>query len=336
MYYNIDINSQIGPGYFSKQLIKSQLEQLKNKPVNMRISSLGGSLAHGLDIRQQLVDHGNVTAYLYGMVASAATIIATGAKKVCISKYCLFLVHKVSNYVSAWGQYNADDLARLIEDLEKNKAENDKIDRVLAQMYAQKTGKSVDEILDVLTKNAWMTAQEAKDWGFVDEIIEGDEEKVNFADQIDRLNSMNLPPLPEKFVHPDSSEAVLSTWLNRLTERLESWFKGKENNQTQTQSKNDMIKTYDKINSTLGIQGLEENNGKPVVTDEQLSTLNDRLNTLEQDLQARDTTIQDLQNQIEALKKNPGDDTHNLVDQEGEKGAAEHWADARELFNQLD
>lgn len=334
MYYNIDINSQIGPGYFSKQLIKAQLEPLKNKPVNMRISSLGGSLGHGLDIRQQLLDHGNVTAYLYGMVASAATIVATGAKKVCISRYCLFLVHKVTNYVDAWGQYNADDLAKLIEDLEKNKAENDKIDRVLAQMYAQKTGKSVDEILSVLQQNSWMTAQEAKDWGFVDEIIEGDEDKVNYAEQMDKLNSMNLPPLPEKFVHPDSTETILTNWLNRLTDRLESLFKIK--NDTQTQIKNDMITKYDKINSTLGIQGFTDNNGSAVVTEEHLGKLNGRLQTLEQDLQNKDTTILNLQNQVEALKKKPGDDTHNLVNAKDAKNTAKHWADARELFNVLD
>lgn len=336
MYYNIDINSQIGPGYFSKQLIKAQLEPLKNKPVNMRISSLGGSLAHGLDIRQQLLDHGNVTAYLYGMVASAATIVATGAKKVCISRYCLFLVHKVSNYVDAWGQYNADDLAKLIEDLEKNKAENDKIDRVLAQMYAQKTGKSVDEILSVLQQNSWMTAQEAKDWGFVDEIIEGDEDKVNYAEQMDKLNSMKLPPLPEKFVHPESTEAILTNWLNRFTDRLESFFKGKIKNDTQTQSKNDMITKYDKINSTLGIQGLAENNGSAIVSEEHLGKLNGRIQTLEQDLQNKDTKILNLQNQVEALKKKPGDDTHNLVNAKDTQSTAKHWADARELFNVLD
>ena len=335
MYYNIDINSQIGPRYFSKQLIKAQLEPLKNKPVNMRISSLGGSLAHGLDIRQQLLDHGNVTAYLYGMVASAATIVATGAKKVCISRYCLFLVHKVSNYIDAWGQYNADDLAKLIEDLEKNKAENDKIDRVLAQMYAQKTGKSVDEILSVLQQNSWMTAQEAKDWGFVDEIIEGDEDKVNFAEQMDKLNSMNLPPLPEKFLHPDATETILTNWLNRLTDRIDSFFMGKEKNKTQTQNENDMINKYAKINSTLGIQGLTENNGSAVISDKQLGKLNDRIQTLEDDLQTKDTTIEDLQNQIETLKKKPGDDTNNMVDAEDEKESAEHWADARELFNVL-
>ena len=60
------------------------IQGLPFKPANVRISSLGGAVDDGLDIRQQFVDHGNVTAYLYGLVASSATIAALGAKKVCI------------------------------------------------------------------------------------------------------------------------------------------------------------------------------------------------------------------------------------------------------------
>lgn len=119
MTYNINIDDYIGRWGYSKQYIRNQLAGLKGKSVNVRISSLGGSVEHGLDIRQQFLDHGDVTAYLYGLVASSATIAALGAKKVCISKYCMFLVHKVSNWVDAWGQMNADQIQELIDDLKE-------------------------------------------------------------------------------------------------------------------------------------------------------------------------------------------------------------------------
>ena len=50
-------------GGYSKQYIRNQLAGLKGKPVNVRISSLGGAVDDGLDIRQQFIDHGDVTAY---------------------------------------------------------------------------------------------------------------------------------------------------------------------------------------------------------------------------------------------------------------------------------
>lgn len=107
----------------------------------MRVSSLGGSVDDALDIRQQFLDHGNVTCYLYGYVASAATILATGAKKTCMSRYAFYLIHKVSNWVDAWGNYNADQIQQLIDDLKANKLENDKMDLVLANLYANKCKK---------------------------------------------------------------------------------------------------------------------------------------------------------------------------------------------------
>ena len=197
MTYNITIDDYIGRWGYSKQYIRNQLSNYKGKPVNVRISSLGGAVDDGLDIRQQFIDHGDVTAYLYGMVASSATILALGAKKVCISKYSMFLIHKVSNWVDAWGNYNADQIEALIEQLKANKLENDKFDLVLANMYANKCKKKIDEILPVLKEGRWLTAQEALDYGFVDEIIEDQENnKVDFLSANSKLNVLGLPELP--------------------------------------------------------------------------------------------------------------------------------------------
>ena len=149
MEYNLSIDSHIGPWGYSKNYIRSQMSGFKNKPVSVRISSLGGAVDDALDIRQQFQDHGDVTCYLFGYVASAATILATGAKKTCMSKYAFYLIHKVSNWIDAWGSYNADQIQRLIEDLKANKLENDKMDLVLANLYAAKCKKKVSDIMSL-------------------------------------------------------------------------------------------------------------------------------------------------------------------------------------------
>ena len=167
MEYNLSIDSHIGPWGYSKNFIRNQMSGLKNKPVNVRVSSLGGS----------------VDDALYGYVASAATILATGAKKTCMSQYAFYLIHKVSNWIDAWGNYNADQIQQLIDDLKANKLENDKMDLVLANLYANKCKKKVDEILPILKEGRWLTAKEALEYGFVDEIIE-DGTKLNFDDDM--------------------------------------------------------------------------------------------------------------------------------------------------------
>ena len=80
--------------------------------------------------------HGNVTVYLNGFVASAATIISMGAKTVKASKYSMYLVHKCSNWINEWGTYNADQIQELIDKLKKNKLDNDKVDLIIANMIS--------------------------------------------------------------------------------------------------------------------------------------------------------------------------------------------------------
>lgn len=195
MDYNLILDYTIGNWGYSKQYVRSVLSSCKNKPVNVKISSLGGDLDHGLDIRQQFIDHGNVTVYLSGFVASAATVIAMGAKRIVMSKYAMFLVHKCSNYIDVWGYYNADQMQNLIAELEANKKENDKIDVVLANMYADHCGKKVSDILEILRDGRWLTAQEALDLGFIDEISDSLDVggKVNFTPELQsKFNALGL------------------------------------------------------------------------------------------------------------------------------------------------
>lgn len=197
MDYQIIINDYIGDWWSGtdKQSIRQKLASYKGKHVDVKISSLGGSLDDGLDIRQQFLDHGDVTAFLHGFVASAATVIAMGAKKIVMGKYALFLVHQCSNYVFEWGQMNATELQELIDRLQKNKEDNEKIDMVLAAMYASRCkNHTQEELLDLLKESKWLTAQEALDWGFVDEILDADEEAPELTNAIaKKFNAAGLP-----------------------------------------------------------------------------------------------------------------------------------------------
>ena len=157
MRYQLTIDDYIGDWGYSKRYVRQVLAGYAGKPVDVKISSLGGDLNHALDIRQQFLDHGDVTVHLSGFVASAATVIAMGAKRIIIGKYTMYLVHKCSNFVDAWGSYNADEMAALIKKLTENKQENDKIDVMLATMYGEKCNKNVAEILYVLKRGAWLT-----------------------------------------------------------------------------------------------------------------------------------------------------------------------------------
>ena len=178
--YHIDIDSYIGYP-ISKGYVKNKLQPMKGKPCTVRINSYGGDVQTALDIRQQFIDHGQVTAYIIGMTASAATILAMGARKVVMSRYALMLVHPCSAAVSTWGYYNKEELAKAIEGLRKAQTDLKTLDRVVASIYAAKVGDSNVGKMEALMHEArWIGAEEALRLGLIDE-IDPDEEQPDPA-----------------------------------------------------------------------------------------------------------------------------------------------------------
>lgn len=335
MEYNLNIDDYIGRWGYSKNYIRNQMSGLKKKPVNVRISSLGGSVDDALDIRQQFVDHGEVTAYLYGYVASSATIIATGANKVCMSKFAFYLVHKVSNWVDAWGSYNADQIQSLIEDLKANKLENDKMDLVLAQLYADKCKKKVSDILEVLKEGKWLTAKEALEFGFIDEILEEeDEQKTNTSNMKEKFNMLGFPELPEctNKDNDNDTEGKVPGWFSKFMKGI-----GKQNNSNiQTTTIKVMKKDFVRVNTILNVEGVEiDNEGKCNLTENQVKSINDKLDTMENDITSKDNEIAQLKEQIQNLKNNDGDETTHIEGEETTDSSFDDVNKANELYNGL-
>lgn len=209
--YNIDIDSYIGYP-ISKGYVKSKLQPMKGKPCTVRINSYGGDVQTALDIRQQFIDHGQVTAYIIGMTASAATILAMGARKVVMSRYALMLVHPCSATVSAWGYYNKEELAKAIERLRKTQADLKTLDRVVASIYAAKVGDSNVGKMEALMHEArWIGAEEALRLGLIDE-IDPDEQQPDPAKepmtdaQREHIVACGLP-VPTFGMEAESTEA---------------------------------------------------------------------------------------------------------------------------------
>lgn len=328
MLYQLTIDDFIGRWGYSKQYVRRELAAYKGKHVDVKISSYGGDLDHGLDIRQQFIDHGDVTVYLSGFVASSATVIAMGAKRVVMSKYAMFLVHKCSNFIDAWGSYNADQMQQLIDDLTANKKENDKIDVVLANMYAAKCKKKVSEILDILRAGRWLTAQEALNLGFVDEISDTpDDVKLNFTPDVEaKFNAFGISTLGLKT--EDIPQQPLKEDSKGLFKRVIGSIFPTSKNTSQKDSTTDMSEKHNfkAVERVLKLNSITPGaDGNVAVTADQLHSVNARIESLESSvaekdniIKERDDKISELTTQIEALKKAPADDTLEIED--GGKG----------------
>ena len=118
-----------------------------------------------------------MTVYIVGMTASAATILAMGAKKVVMSRYALMLVHQASGFSETWGYYNKEQLEGKIAELRKSQTKLDTIDRVIASVYAVRSKREAKEMAALMSEERWITAEEALKYGLIDEIDPDEEEQ---------------------------------------------------------------------------------------------------------------------------------------------------------------
>lgn len=320
MRYQLTIDDFIGSWGYSKRYVRSVLSNYTGKHVDVKISSLGGDLNHALDIRKQFIDHGDVTAHISGFAASAATVIAMGAKRVVIDNCAFFLVHKCSNFIDAWGNYNADQMQQLIDQLTENKQENDKIDVVLANMYAERCNKKVSEILDILKRGAWLTAKEALDLGFVDEIVSTSSAKQNITTAMfTKFNALGITT--DGLPAPSEPDEI-----------------------TPKNSLMDKKRNFKSVEQLLKLDAITpDNDGYVSLTANQFEQVCTRLDSLESSAASaaeKDNTIaelnrkvNDLTAQVENLKKLPGDETDDIKDDAGEakKSSLEYYNEIKDL-----
>ena len=171
------LRGYVGGWDFDAEYVDYILNKYKDQPVDVLIDSLGGSLATALSIVASFRRHGNVHVHFVGMNASAATIASMGAKRITMDSSAMYLVHKCSVDFFKWAEANSDKLAEIIKEAEQKKTDLEKMDLNVAQLYASKCKKKTEDLLALMKKGGWLTAQEAMEYGFVDEITSFDEDE---------------------------------------------------------------------------------------------------------------------------------------------------------------
>lgn len=197
--FHIFLKGEVGSrwsGNFTSDMVNWILDKHKDTEVHVLVNSLGGYTHEGLAISSLFKIHGNVHVHFIGQSASAATIAAMGAKRITIDADAAFLVHRCLNLVCEWDYMNADQLDEHIRKLEKQKEDQQNIDAIVAGLYARRCKKSKEELLQLMSKDSWLTAQEALDWGFVDEITDDAEDKQPLSPESAAAISSAGIPLP--------------------------------------------------------------------------------------------------------------------------------------------
>lgn len=129
------------------------------------INSPGGDVGAGMTIYNALrAVRNRVVCRVEGYAYSMASVIALAGRETHMSEVGQFMVHNPTTF--AWG--GQKEMERAIAALKTARA-------TLIKAYSKKTGKPSEEIEALMDETTFMTAEEAKEFGFVDVIVDGEE-----------------------------------------------------------------------------------------------------------------------------------------------------------------
>lgn len=191
---DITIFDEIGEFWgYNKRYLKYDLDNANGSDINILISSPGGDVAEGMAIADMLeMYQGNVETTGIGVVASIASVILMAGDKVKMSKNSFLMIHQ------PWGGVigTADEMRNTADTLEK-------MDDILVNYYVDKIkkrnkaeGNTSLRVKRMMQAETWLTAQQAYDLGFIDEVIQGGqyEDQINIIPMQNRLSQYRHTP----------------------------------------------------------------------------------------------------------------------------------------------
>ncbi len=158
---SIDINDYIGMGGFYAQTLRDALAKYSDiKAINVSICSQGGNIVEGLAIYNMLRGHAApVTVEITGIAASMASVIAMAGDTIRMAKNSFMMIHNPAGGVDG----ESDDMRKQADVL-------DKMRDMLAGIYSERTGQDVADVIKAMSKETWMTADEALALGYCTEV----------------------------------------------------------------------------------------------------------------------------------------------------------------------
>lgn len=169
--------------------VQKILDEANGEDVECYVNSPGGIIDVGSEIYTMLRSYkGDVKIYIVGEACSAASVIAM-ARYCEMSPTALMMVH----CVSTGARGNHSDMEHAAEVLRT-------ADEALATSYMAKTGMSKKEVLEMMERETWLTAEQAKEKGLIDGIMFEDKEDplplvastfaLPTAEQMEKVKSM--------------------------------------------------------------------------------------------------------------------------------------------------
>jgi ATP-dependent Clp endopeptidase proteolytic subunit ClpP len=183
------IYSQVGKDWYSDDGVSAKefdaaLKDIPaHKAILVRINSPGGNVWDGLAIYNMLKARGEkVTCRVDGLAASIASVIACAGAKCEMPANALMMIHDPSTVVAG----TAEDMRKTADVLEQHAG-------IIANVYAEKCGKSAEKMRELMRAETWMTGDEAHDMGLCSDVTD----EVALAASVQKFDLSAFKRVPE-------------------------------------------------------------------------------------------------------------------------------------------
>ena len=154
--------------YTSPGKINQALEDAQGEDVEFFINSPGGDVWAGYEIFNSIrLYQGRTLSHIVGLAASCGSFIPLASDKVVAEQMAMMMIHGASTSTRG-NQQNHEHTRDFL----------DKVDRTIVQAYTTKSGKSEQELLDLMAKETWFTSSEMLEMGLIDEIVGNNDSKI--------------------------------------------------------------------------------------------------------------------------------------------------------------
>mgnify|MGYP000866245382 FL=1 len=163
-----DIAESFWGDTISAKEVTEYLADLDVENIDVYINSNGGVVDTAIAINNALRRHkAKVTVNIDGIAASAATLITCAGDIVRMPKNALFMIHNPSTIAMG----DSEEMRKQADVLEKYK-------NSIMETYLQKVNIDKEKLSELMDNETWLNAEEALEYGFIDEITENTDIQV--------------------------------------------------------------------------------------------------------------------------------------------------------------
>ena len=207
----ISVNGVIGREITTADF-RRKFQEAAGESVRLLIGSPGGSVFVGKDLISIVREYpGHVEAVITSVAASMASALAVAADYLIVDEQSVFMMHR------AWGGVTGN-----ARDMEKQRQVLENLDHQIASLYSAKSGKPVEEIIEMMDAETWLYGREIVEKGFADE-FRGDEsmradKAAVIADARSQFAACYQPPSVQEIAAIVAETAITPVMLAALSE----------------------------------------------------------------------------------------------------------------------